>query len=104
MILSISGIEGPAAVPAIERILPGPCIGNSNAILPMITVAGVPPFHSDEMEAERRASGAADSRSDEGAEAIGGRLQAVVRCRSRLGHDFQGQVIVRVAHRAPERH
>jgi hypothetical protein len=29
------------------------CIGNSNAILPMITVAGVPPFHSDEIEAEQ---------------------------------------------------
>jgi hypothetical protein len=28
------------------------CIGNSNAILPMITVAGVPPFHSDAIEAE----------------------------------------------------
>src|SRR5215216_1308434 len=27
-------------------------VGNSNAILPMITVAGVPPFHSDEIEAE----------------------------------------------------
>ena len=52
MILSISDIEGPAAVPAIERILPGPCIGNSNAILPLITVAGVPPFHSDEIAAE----------------------------------------------------
>jgi hypothetical protein len=31
----------------------GVCIGNSNAILPMITVAGVPPFHSDAIEAER---------------------------------------------------
>jgi hypothetical protein len=29
------------------------CIGNSNAILPMITVAGVPPFHSDAIEAEQ---------------------------------------------------
>jgi hypothetical protein len=29
------------------------CIGNSNAILPMITIAGVPPFHSDAIEAER---------------------------------------------------
>jgi hypothetical protein len=32
------------------------------------------------LNAERCASGAADSRSDAGAEAIGGRLQAVVRC------------------------
>jgi len=52
MSLSISGIEGPAAVPAIERLLPGPWIGNANAILPMITVAGVSPFHSDEIDAE----------------------------------------------------
>src|SRR5438128_12266781 len=89
MILSISGIEGPAAVPAIERILPGPCIGNSNAILPMITVAGVPPFHSDEIEAERQASGAANGRSEERAEAIGGRLQANVRRESDASWDLR---------------
>ena len=77
MILSISGIEGPAAVPAIERILPGPCIGNANAILPMITVAGVPPFHSDEIEAERQVSGAANSGSEARADAIRRRLQTL---------------------------
>src|SRR5215510_8555567 len=36
--------------------------GNSNAILPMTTVASVPPFHSGGTPAERQASGAAGSR------------------------------------------
>jgi hypothetical protein len=40
------------------------CIGNSNAILLMTTVARVPPFHSCGTHAQRRASGAAESRSE----------------------------------------
>src|SRR5215471_4166938 len=45
----------------------------------MTIVAGVPPFHTSGTHAERRASGAADSRSDAGAQAIGSRLHADVR-------------------------
>src|SRR5215475_469980 len=60
-----------------------PCASskNSNALLPMITVAGVPPFHSDEIEAERCASAAPGSGSEARADAGGRRLQAVVRWR-----------------------
>jgi hypothetical protein len=32
------------------------CIGNSNAILPMTTVAGVPPFHAGGTGVERQSS------------------------------------------------
>jgi hypothetical protein len=54
--------------------------GNSNALVPMATVAGVPPFHSGRTHAERYASGAGNSWSEERAEAISSRLHALVRC------------------------
>ena len=68
------------------------CIGNSNAILPMITVAGVPPLHSDAIEAERRRSPAAGSRSDVGAEAGGGQVQCLVR--ARRGASVSGRLVL----------
>src|SRR5262245_28771272 len=51
--------------------------GNSNAILPMTTVACVPPFHSGGTHAERQVSAAPGSGS--GADAGGRRLHTLVR-------------------------
>src|SRR5215831_13569825 len=71
------------------------CKGNANAILPITTVVGVPPFHSGGTHAERSSSGAVNSRSEVRAEAIGGRLQTLVR----LGMTLYRRVTYRHSHR-----
>jgi hypothetical protein len=64
-------------------------IGNSHAILPMTTVAGVPPCYSGRTHAERYASGAATAGSRSAAEAVSRRLHVVVRfCGYRLLHQL----------------
>jgi hypothetical protein len=49
------------------------CRGNANTLLPMTTVAGVPPFHSGGIHAERESSPAA------GSAAVGSPVQRLVR-------------------------